>query len=1200
MGVLNKIIAPLEGFQYSVNIAYDIYDDKKIKSYIPSNSSLQIIEDVLLSAEPKSTDRARILTGAYGKGKSHLILCVLALLAGRNKNLFSTLIKKAESINPDLANNIKGYLNSGKRLLPVIVNANSMDIKSTLLQSLGFALQQADLMDLMPSTFFDVAIQKIEGWKEEFPETYAAFEKKVGCEGSVFVRELKSYNQNYYDLFVKVYPSLTAGSEFNPMAGSDVIGVYESVNEAIIEKGYNGIFVVYDEFGKFLEGSVDKSSAMDIKIVQDFAEKCNRSGAKQLHMMLISHKSIENYIGKLSKVKVDAWKAVSNRFKSLSINNEENEIYDMVATVLDRDATKFAKYVEQNNRYFDKLKKVVEKDHAFSAVRNIMGDKVAYSCYPLHPYTLLLLPKISELVAQNERTIFTFLSSTERFSVPYFLRTEEMEFPIIEPDYIYDYFEKLFRGEPFGSEIKRQWQIATNALSKLKDYDNELAEKIVKTIALIYCANDFEQIPPSWDIITDIYNTQYSFAEIQSAKEVLKNSHLLIELLYRPYVKISEGSGHDVVALIKDEQYRLENQISSKDVLNALNETKYLYPVQYNDENELIRYFDFRFIGLSQLSAIDKSGYLIDSQADGVVYAVVTSNFEERKEALAIISSICNPRILFVLPVEARDLSAVSLEYAAITNLLVQYKDKEANLLDELKYILADRANLIKSYIENTYLKPEKQKSEFYYQGESREIKRKAQLSQLLSLICAEIYNKTPKIINDLVNKNHLSGTIRNARQKIIAGLLNGEYQENLGFVGSGPELNILRGSLILPGIFVNSNSPYIEYNNIDVKFATMLTDIENYVISSASCERSFLDFYTLLTSAEAGYGLKKGVIPIYLAVVFAKYKNHLIIKRKDREIPLTAQLLAEIENRPQEYFLLLEEWNDSKDAYIAVLETLFGAYINTSERHLDAFTCVAKAMRRWYLQLSKYQTITKVYCDVDGNIFALDKEAIKFRNLLSNPEINAHGLLFDKLLKCFSTTSYDIVAKGIRKVFTLINETYRNQQKKIINEIKTLFDAASCERLSSCLANFYDNLSQHTKEHLFSGKTAVFLSIAKHPNNDETILLEDIARALFNLRMGDFTDDIMQSFIAELTNVKVQVLQYNSQSSTFVKQGSFKISFTDKNGDDITRQFDSAEYTQNGEYLNNALTDLLFEFGDSVSADEKRQILFDILKDLV
>ena len=88
---------------------------KKIKSYIPSTGSLQIIEDILASTDNKSTDRARILTGSYGKGKSHLILYILALLSGQKSSLFSTAIEKASKENPNLAENIKAYLSSGKK-----------------------------------------------------------------------------------------------------------------------------------------------------------------------------------------------------------------------------------------------------------------------------------------------------------------------------------------------------------------------------------------------------------------------------------------------------------------------------------------------------------------------------------------------------------------------------------------------------------------------------------------------------------------------------------------------------------------------------------------------------------------------------------------------------------------------------------------------------------------------------------------------------------------------------------------------------------------------------------------------------------------------------------------------------------------------------------------------------------------------------
>lgn len=1200
MSSLYKIIKPIEGFQYSVNIAYDIYDDKKIKSYIPSCSSLQIIEDLLASTENKSTDRARILTGSYGKGKSHLILYSLALLAGRDASLFKTAIKKAEIVNPNLAKNLKEYLKSKKKLLPVIVNANSMDIKSTLLQSLSSALTQAGLKDIMPTTFFDVAVEKILSWEKDFQDTFASFERKVGESGTTFINQLKDYNQSYYDLFVKIYPSLTSGSEFNPLAGSDVISVYESVIEAIKPLGYNGIFVVYDEFGKFLEGSVEKSSAMDIKIVQDFAEKCNRSGANQLHIMLISHKGIDNYIGRLSKIKVDAWKAVSKRFKAITIENNEAELFDMVATVLARNENLFANFLVDHAKSFDRLKEIVQKDHAFSGM-NQYGDLVE-KCYPLHPYTLLMLPKISELVAQNERTIFTFLSSTERSSVPYFLRTDDSEFPLIEPDYIYDYFETLFKGEPYGSNIKQQWQIATSALSKLKEFDNLLAEKIIKTIILIYCINDFEIIPPSWDIICDIYSTNYTWAEIESAKQVLKNCHLLIELLYKPYVRVTAGSGHNALEIIQQEKYRIENGFEPKQILNELASVKYLYPVQYNDENEIVRYYGFRFVDSVDLQFINKQGLELNTSADGVVYAVLVSSEQDLLSAKKEILTIENQRAVFILPNDKYNYYNLVLEYKAIHNLIEQYAGKEVELVDELTYLLEDRFNVLNAFIENTYFRFSKRLSKVYYRAQERHIVRKAHLPHLLSEITAQIYYRTPKIVNELINRNELTSTVKNARNKILSALLGERLKKDLGLQGNGPELNIMRSMLLIPGILINNEEPQLEYNCNDERFRDVLQVIRNHILNSSQDDNINLgELYNTLINPEYGYGLKKGIIPIFLAIVFVQYKEHLIIKRKDREYAPSAALLADIEFSPQDYRVVLERWDDDKDSYVSGLENVFSQYINTSDKANGIFTYLVKAMRRWYLQLTKFEVTTRLICDKNGVIVQADNSIMRFRNALSNSEINAHEFLFKQLPDIFAVDTLANTLVEVRKAYQKISTTYFNLHTKFINEIKVIFEANNDESLTSTIANFYDDLKETTKEHLFSGKIGMFLDIAKHPNNDEFKLVEAIARALFNLRMGDFNDEIMNCFLDGVRSVREDILAYNAGAETATTAvGSYKIMFSDENGNSVTRQFDTTEDSQEGQFLYNELTSAIEEYGESISSDEKRQILFRILKDLV
>lgn len=1202
MGVLNKIIKPIEGFQYSVNIAYDIYDEKKIKSYIPSTASLQIIEDILASTDNRSTDRARILTGSYGKGKSHLILYVLALLSGQKTSLFSTAIEKAAKENPNLSNNIKAYLTSGKKLLPVIVNATSLNVKATFLQSLDSALKQAGLSKIMPTTFFDAAIEKIHSWKVKFPTTYEAFEKSTGRNGESFVKSLQNYDQACYDLFVKVYPSLTSGSEFNPLVGSNIISIYDSVIAAIKPFGYNGIFVVYDEFGKFLEGSVDKSSAMDIKLIQDFAEKCNRSGANQLHIMLISHKSIENYIGKLPKNKVDAWKAVSNRFKSISISNDEAEIYDMIATVLNRDEEPFEHFVRLHQSRFDALTQIALKDSTFHSIKLSDPKSIIYRCYPLHPYSLLLLPRISELVAQNERTIFTFLSSMERYSVPYFLRTDESEFPIIEPDYIYDYFEKLFKGEPYGSTIKKQWQITTAALSKLKEYDNELAEKIIKAIALIYCVNDFEVVPPSWDLICDIYSINYSWAEIEAAKEILKKAHLLIELLYKPYVRISEGSRHDVLELIQQEVYKLEKTIKTSAAFNEYYNINYLYPVQYNDENEIVRYFDFCFIGIDELPGITPTGLSLQTNADGIVYAILAQTEDEIAVANKAISNIHNRRAVFIVPKTCFDCKSIAAGYQAILNLKSIYADKEIELLEELNYILEDRQNILDSYIVNTFFRLDKGNSSVYYDGHVQDISRKAQLSQLLSSIMSNIYNKTPRIVNDLINKNQISSTIKSARNKILSALLYGSYKKNLGLTGNGPELNILRSTLIIPGVFINEEDAHIELDCSDCKVKEILSEIKKYIIQSTHTRNhNFQELYDVLISPYYGYGLKRGIIPIYLAVVFAQYREHITILRHDRELPLSATVLCDIDCSPADYSVVLEEWDDKKEIYIANLEDVFSDYVNASDKSNGSFVYIVKAMRRWYLQLPKYAVITRSVCLPDGTMSPLNKASIRFRNMLSSPELNSHEFLFEQLPKIFESNDYDSVIKSLRYSYQCINDTYKNVHIKLIAEVKALFGVSKTDSLSSVLANFYDDLKVTTKEHLFSGKASMFLDIAKHPNNDEYKLIETIARAIFNLRMSDFTDEIMNCYVQDLRAVIDEIKSYdeklaNSRNSV----NGYKIIFTDENGHEVTRQFDATEYTDSGQLLYNDLTTAIDEFGGAVSSDEKRQILFRILKELV
>ena len=61
-------------FEKSVNLLLDLNDRSKLKLYIPTRSSVKLLENYLGEVDSFSGKRASILIGPYGKGKSHLLL----------------------------------------------------------------------------------------------------------------------------------------------------------------------------------------------------------------------------------------------------------------------------------------------------------------------------------------------------------------------------------------------------------------------------------------------------------------------------------------------------------------------------------------------------------------------------------------------------------------------------------------------------------------------------------------------------------------------------------------------------------------------------------------------------------------------------------------------------------------------------------------------------------------------------------------------------------------------------------------------------------------------------------------------------------------------------------------------------------------------------------------------------------------------
>lgn len=1200
---MRDMISVASGFQYSVNIGYDLGNDNKLRNFIPTRSALSLLEDILLSTNITSADRARVLIGAYGKGKSHIVLTILSMLMKRDLALFEKLMPKIQE-NPRLYQLVLNYYDSENKILPVVITGSNTSLTQAFLLSLQRTLSEHNLLSAMPDTNYKAAVGVINRWKQEFPDTFIKFKNDIDVPVETFIDRLENYDIAAYEAFDRIYPTLTAGSIFNPFLGFDVVELYESVAKSLKSKGYTGIYVVYDEFSKFLEANIVNASVSDTKTLQDFAEKCCRSGALQLHLMLISHKEIANYIDKLPKEKTDGWRGVSERFKHVHMNNNFTQTYEIISSVIQHKDQRWKRFCLEHKRDFDALLVRYQKHPIFTDAQGEIQTAIK-GCFPLHPVSTFILPRLSERVAQNERTLFTFLSAEGTATLSAFLDTYEDDFTLVTPDRIYDYFEPLFKKEVYDGEIHNTFILTSTILNQLPE--NTLGSKIVKTISLIYILEQFERLSPTKEQIIGIYANSFDVGEIEQAiTELIEKEFVIYIKRSNDYLRLKQTSGVDIQQKIHDLMESQSGKIMAKSILNASNFDNYMYPSRYNDEREMTRYFTFHFISGSEVT--DDVDWDVKSEsidADGIIYGIIPESEAQLKTITKIIETTSKSyeRYIFVLPKHYRDINEVVLEYAAVSRLRDQAVD-DPILFDEYEVVFEDLQEIIKDFI-SAYTHPESYQSVYIHNGNVLTAHRKSSLTEAMSRICDSVYSLTPVVNNESVNKNDITSIAQNSRNKIISALLRNELDTNLGLTGTGQDVSIMRSTLLRTGIWSEENgTPQINLHPADPTMQHMLGTIENFIIEARQNGRvSFAVLYERLTSPKYHIGLRYGLIPIYIAAVIHNYRQQIVINDRFGPVQTNVDVLAQINSDPNGFTLEYIDWNPEKEEYISRLANAFSDYVIEAEKASNSYDYVANAMHRWYMALPKYSK----ECTKRPSGDKLIKRQLEMIKLLRQ-NTSSSDLLFKKLPEAFNYhDEYTDAATVIIDTKNVFDGLLGELRQTLIAQTKEAFlpendkQAGKKITLMAAVREWCDGLEPQSFEQLFPDGTDRFLQHLKNATNDEDMFITRLAKLATGLRLEDWDArtpkrylDAIGQFMKTAKDFHVSVV-----AETINDTSSYQVTFADEEGVSTTRRFDKVEVSSRGKLLFNQITGALEAMGHSISEQEKRQILMEVLKKL-
>lgn len=1220
MSCLKEIVKVNKKFQKSIHMRLDYNRLEKIESYIPTRASVQILKQYLYHIVNNRGDKASVLVGPYGKGKSHVLLILTALLSKTNRKpvasektklVIKNLVNKIKNVDKEAGEYAEQLINDKKAYLPVLVSGTNGALGKAFLLALKEALERDGLERIVPHTYFDEAMQNILQWKENYPETYEIFLKYLqekNMQEKIFEKRLRNYDETALEFFQNIYPKLTAGSIFEPMVQMDVITLYKSVNETLCTRyGYGGIVLIFDEFSKFVEGYPKERFSNAMEELQSLCELANSTGEYALHVILVAHKAIKEYKNVLPQEVINAYTGVEGRIGEVRFTVSLQNSYELIQNAVYKEETLF----EQEVAATELFQKIQEESYQLPYFRSTFSKKefeniVMKGCFPLTPVAAYLLLKISEKAVQNERTVFTFLVHEEPYSLARFVKEhKEKENMYVTAGQIYDYFSNIFKNDSSNVIFHNEWLKAEYACTKVKTLEEK---EVLKTIALLRMVGKNDEMLAKDDVIRLGAGLEINLYEI--IMETLKQKQILF---FRSKIRTYAFKNNIGVNLEKEIDNVVKIQFQKLNIcegLEKVSELEYVLPKRYNQKYTMTRYFHYQFMTIENFIKLSKTEYLFEDKfADGKIIALVKTKQEALESISKHLAKLQDERIVVIYPNEMFLQEENLKKILAVRYLKQQEAFIEQNkaLEQELDLYEEDLLFELNTALEQHYLPIHGKCTILYkenqYSAESyQKQKSGSYFNQLLSQICEHYYYYAPRINNEMINKQKLTAQIKKARMHIIENLLK-KSDISMYRKGTAPEATIFRAVFVKTGLLgLREGEKVLSYEK-DNGVEELLGEIKKFIQTSAGKKQCFSNLYEILQGKN--YGARKGVLPLYLAYEISLWRDTPIIYFMNQEIRLEAQTFENINCFPENYYLYLEEGTVEKEMYLLGLENLF-FYGKESEDHYlwkdkNRLMLLADRIHEWYCSLPQCSMNASIDSIIEIEQPMEIQRGLKvFRESFRKVERNPREILFERLPDAFETkNNYMKLLENISLMKQEMEGYIEKIKKLAVSLTRMVFGFTSKDDLQQCLKGWYQEQGSQGRKYVHTQRMSRFMNcIQKIKTHNENEIVEELSKAVLDLYIEDWKENSSEQYQAELQKIKDEIEQLAKEES---RKGSRKIIFTNEKGVEIERHFD-AEEEENGvsQFFRNEIESALEEFGDTLEMNQKVSVMVEMLEKLL
>ena len=1178
MDTYAAMIKQQQGFKYSVNIHHDINRADTLLNYIPFASNVKVLKDIINDIIMSSARRgAHIIYGPYGAGKSYMITTLATLLTKSisDKQAQNIFISKLAVVDREFALGLSDCLDNMQPYLVVPVQGEALgyalQFEQAIYSALLKVLEKHNIQVTVKEAYLE-AVQIIEKWQNN-EQADASKRLEFIIENQQLSIDklkngLKTYNPQAMDLFKKIFREFTFAVEYQPQL-SNLENNLDEINEILPNHGYKGIIFIFDEFGRYLE---DNISTIRAKTIQDLAEYCDH-GVYDTHLILISHREIMQYIHHNDHALLDEWKKVEGRFRALTVDLKDEFL---VPYVIKKEESLWSKFIASHHKEFTDIVFDMRKTDLFPFVsEQDYKETIIYGSFPLHPIVAFMLQRLSRKIAQNQRTLFTFLSSDEANSLGWFLKGQTTdEFKMITADWLYDYFEpaiKVYKNTP---EFENYLHVQA-AINKLDNNDDNysLKVKIIKSIALLNIINEFNLLKPDASILGQLIDEDK--VVVQKLTQELQSQKVLVYLRQYGYFRFFEASSIDIDELIAQS---ISNQNGSLYYLEVLNREFIQYPIMpntYNKMYKMTRFFYPQFIEIEQVGQFREQ--LEDRNLDGMFLWVLSPHPSNTDFAL-----MSGERIIYTCHKNSASLINEIRRYAAIQYLL--NKEEEYNRRDplagqELHEYLKESREVILKFVSD-WGRPGNPDVLFVYEGkELNNMKTRDDLSTFMSDLMLQHFPDTLLVNNELVNKNNLTGIMKSCQRDLLQGIILSESSDittqlkRLSAEYVFWRSVIYNNKLTEPAFLINQEeSDSLRYRNARKVWLC----IQGFFNQATKTEMKFAQLYKQLKSKP--YGLRDGYMALLITVVMHNYRDSLYISRNGKDQELTAELLEDLIAYPQDYSVAIDHWPAEQENYIRALEIIFAEHIEPGIQKRNRLLALYKAMLSYYRNLSKLGRSS-------NDMLAPSTQ--EFRDLLEKETYDYRRFFFHELPEL--TTNYEDLIDYINNACLEMHSIVDRVIEELDTTVRTIFAINDASGIVEYLLRLFNENWQEKALYSFHFLSNRFLDLISQtaPDSTDKEFICQLAHILTGFDIEYWGDKHLDDFRIALETIYNRIQNFQVIDELAIEKPHSipeKIAYSPR------------PLSQNEEILKRILIKNIDDFSQSLSYEQKRQVLIEVL----